>query len=58
MIDLTYSINIPAEQVVATDTAISTFLMLHPDASVEDALDAIFRSGVQAMIASEKGVTA
>jgi hypothetical protein len=50
MIDLTYTVNITSDQVMATDTAIGTFLMLHPDASVDDALDTIFSLGVQAMI--------
>lgn len=59
MTTLTYTVNIPAERAVATDTAIGIFLMLHPDASVDDALDAIFRLGVQSVLEmDEEGTTA
>jgi hypothetical protein len=49
----TYTVNVIPDRVVATDVAINIFLMLNPDGTVDDALDAIFRLGVQAIISNE-----
>ena len=46
----TYSINIHPGRIFKTDEAIGRFLAVHDTADVEDALDAIFQRGVDAML--------
>jgi hypothetical protein len=46
----TYSVNIMPDRMVITDKAIGMFLNASPAADVEDALDEIFKLGVDAMI--------
>lgn len=43
----TYEVHVPTQLMDDTDDAIRYYLMLHPDDSVDDAIDAIFNSGVQ-----------
>ncbi|MBI5917817.1 MAG: hypothetical protein HY849_00360 [Nitrosomonadales bacterium] len=47
----TYQINIPSERMATMDTAIEIYLRINPEASVDDALDELFRLGVMFLIA-------
>lgn len=51
MTETTFYVNVPADRMDVCDGAIIAYMMTNPDASVDDALDAIFNVGMNVVIA-------
>lgn len=47
---VSYQVNIPSERMATTDIAIGIYMRAYPNASVDDALDELFRMGVMLLI--------